>query len=165
MFKYIYGLWTTNKVLGPLSLRCWNILFIFSILYCNSWKTILIHHYSSKTLAINLKLRRNNRVEVKNFDQIYFHITYQICHLTLHHSKIKIVQNVIEQSIMFQVQLQIIRSISTSASRYGKRNFRKFQMFNKRGSRLFKEAQRENPQLDLLDSNIFTLRLLKNCIK
>lgn len=35
----------------------------------------------------------------------------------------------------------ITRGISTSAVRYGKRNFRKFQLFNKRGSRTFKQQQ------------------------
>ncbi|XP_045476436.1 39S ribosomal protein L41, mitochondrial [Harmonia axyridis] len=52
---------------------------------------------------------------------------------------------------MFSAQLQIIRSISTSAARHGKKNFRKFQLFNKRGNRLFKQNMRENPQPDLLD--------------
>ncbi|XP_044758764.1 39S ribosomal protein L41, mitochondrial [Coccinella septempunctata] len=52
---------------------------------------------------------------------------------------------------MFSVQLHLIRSISTSAPRHGKKNFRKFQLFNKRGSRLFKKNQIENPQPDLLD--------------
>ena len=43
----------------------------------------------------------------------------------------------------------ITRAISTSCARYGKRNFRKFEIKNKRGSKLFKqmqaESQYENP--------------------
>lgn len=41
---------------------------------------------------------------------------------------------------MFGTQL-IKRGISTSAVRNGKRNFRKFQLFNKRGTKLFKQQQ------------------------
>ncbi|XP_031830417.1 mitochondrial ribosomal protein L41 [Nomia melanderi] len=39
----------------------------------------------------------------------------------------------------------IRRQISTSSVCYGKRNFRKFLLYNKRGSRAFKEAQKKNP--------------------
>lgn len=39
----------------------------------------------------------------------------------------------------------ISRGISTSCARYGKRNFRKFPLINKRGSKLFKKMQTENP--------------------
>ncbi|XP_068907749.1 large ribosomal subunit protein mL41 [Tenebrio molitor] len=46
------------------------------------------------------------------------------------------------------VNLFIKRGISTSCARYGKRNFRKFPIFNKRGSRIFKE-QRKDPNYDL----------------
>ncbi|CAG9762472.1 unnamed protein product [Ceutorhynchus assimilis] len=40
------------------------------------------------------------------------------------------------------------RSISTTATNYGKRNFRKFQLFNKRGTRQFKkeQAQIQDPE-------------------
>uniref|UniRef100_A0A6M2DK53 Putative 39s ribosomal protein l41 mitochondrial agrilus planipennis n=1 Tax=Xenopsylla cheopis TaxID=163159 RepID=A0A6M2DK53_XENCH len=43
------------------------------------------------------------------------------------------------------------RSITTTAPTYGKRNFRKFLLYNKRGSRLFKKQQREsaNPLLPI----------------
>ncbi|XP_012273033.1 39S ribosomal protein L41, mitochondrial [Orussus abietinus] len=41
------------------------------------------------------------------------------------------------------------RGISTTCVCYGKRNFRKFQLYNKRGSRLFKEAQAKNPNPDI----------------
>ncbi|XP_050299832.1 39S ribosomal protein L41, mitochondrial [Anthonomus grandis grandis] len=44
------------------------------------------------------------------------------------------------------------RSISTTAANLGKKNFRKFQLFNKRGTRQFKKEQLENPDLDLFHS-------------
>lgn len=48
------------------------------------------------------------------------------------------------------VNFVIKRSISTSAVRNGKRNFRKFQLFNKRGHKVFKEQQRgPNPLLPI----------------
>ena len=44
--------------------------------------------------------------------------------------------------------LIIIRGISTTGASYGKRNFRKFLMYGKRGSRLHKEREAgPNPQL------------------
>ncbi|KAJ3659302.1 hypothetical protein Zmor_010998 [Zophobas morio] len=46
------------------------------------------------------------------------------------------------------VNLFFKRGISTSCARYGKRNFRKFPLFNKRGSKIFKE-QRKDPNYDL----------------
>ncbi|CAH0560077.1 unnamed protein product [Brassicogethes aeneus] len=45
--------------------------------------------------------------------------------------------------------LIITRGISTSCVRHGKRNFKKFSLFNKRGSRQYKEAQRNNPEPDI----------------
>ncbi|KAJ8686678.1 hypothetical protein QAD02_022472 [Eretmocerus hayati] len=42
----------------------------------------------------------------------------------------------------------VTRSLFTSCSRYGKRNFRKFDLKNKRGSRIFKKMQSENPDPD-----------------
>ncbi|KAF7287196.1 mitochondrial ribosomal protein L41 [Rhynchophorus ferrugineus] len=45
--------------------------------------------------------------------------------------------------------LIIKRSISTTATNFGKRNFRKFQLFNKRGSRQFKRQQAEKPDPDV----------------
>ncbi|XP_019865882.1 39S ribosomal protein L41, mitochondrial [Aethina tumida] len=47
------------------------------------------------------------------------------------------------------VNLIITRGISTSCVRNGKRNFRKFQLPNKRGSRQFKEARRLDPNPDI----------------
>lgn len=41
------------------------------------------------------------------------------------------------------------RGISTSCVCYGKRNFRKFLLYNKRGTRAFKEEQRTNPDCDI----------------
>lgn len=41
------------------------------------------------------------------------------------------------------------RYISTSSPLSGKRNFRKFPLYNKRGTRKFKEAQRKNPDPDV----------------
>ncbi|XP_014485777.1 PREDICTED: 39S ribosomal protein L41, mitochondrial [Dinoponera quadriceps] len=41
------------------------------------------------------------------------------------------------------------RSIATSCVCHGKRNFRKFLLYNKRGSRQFKEAQMKNPDPDI----------------
>ncbi|XP_058116735.1 large ribosomal subunit protein mL41 [Anopheles ziemanni] len=41
----------------------------------------------------------------------------------------------------------IRRGISTSASLAGKRNFRKFLLYNKRGTRIFKQQRAENPDL------------------
>jgi len=40
---------------------------------------------------------------------------------------------------------QFIRSISTSSCACGKRNFKKFPLYNKRGSREFKAQQTKNP--------------------
>ena len=37
------------------------------------------------------------------------------------------------------------RFFFTSSIQFGKRNFRKFQLFNKRGTRQFKESQKINP--------------------
>lgn len=45
--------------------------------------------------------------------------------------------------------LIIKRCISTTAVNNGKRNFRKFMIYNKRGSRIFKEQQKENPDPDI----------------
>ncbi|XP_032677537.1 39S ribosomal protein L41, mitochondrial isoform X1 [Odontomachus brunneus] len=41
------------------------------------------------------------------------------------------------------------RGIATSCVCHGKRNFRKFLLYNKRGSRQFKEAQAKNPDPDI----------------
>ncbi|XP_049784615.1 39S ribosomal protein L41, mitochondrial isoform X3 [Schistocerca cancellata] len=41
------------------------------------------------------------------------------------------------------------RFLSLSSTRYGKRNFRKFLLHNKRGTRLFKKAQTEKPDPDI----------------
>ncbi|EFA02474.1 large ribosomal subunit protein mL41 [Tribolium castaneum] len=46
------------------------------------------------------------------------------------------------------VNLFIKRGISTSCARFGKRNFRKFPIYNKRGSKIFKEM-RKDPNYDL----------------
>lgn len=43
----------------------------------------------------------------------------------------------------------ISRRISTSSACYGKRNFRKFLLYNKRGSRSFKQEQTTNPDCDI----------------
>jgi len=43
----------------------------------------------------------------------------------------------------------IQRGISTSCACHGKRNFRKFQIINKRGPREFKEKQAKNPDPDI----------------
>lgn len=50
------------------------------------------------------------------------------------------------------------RSIATSCVCYGKRNFRKFLLYNKRGSRQFKKEQTENPDPDVpIDSKLMFL--------
>ncbi|XP_063230132.1 large ribosomal subunit protein mL41 [Bacillus rossius redtenbacheri] len=43
----------------------------------------------------------------------------------------------------------VCRCFSTSLARHGKRNFRKFPLFNKRGTRLFKQRQAANPDPDM----------------
>lgn len=43
----------------------------------------------------------------------------------------------------------IRRGISTTPVREGKRNFRKFPLYNKRGTRQFKEEQKINPDPDI----------------
>ncbi|XP_024226329.1 39S ribosomal protein L41, mitochondrial [Bombus impatiens] len=43
----------------------------------------------------------------------------------------------------------VTRQISTSASCHGKRNFRMIQIFNKRGSRAYKEARAKDPNCDI----------------
>lgn len=48
-------------------------------------------------------------------------------------------------AIMAGTCLILKRSISTSCSLYGKRNFRKFPLYNKRGHRIFKENQAKSP--------------------
>ncbi|RZB40150.1 39S ribosomal protein L41, mitochondrial, partial [Asbolus verrucosus] len=48
-------------------------------------------------------------------------------------------------------------TISTSCVRCGKRNFKKFSIFNKRGSRIFKE-QRMDPNYDLPHDSIFLVK-------
>ncbi|XP_017775155.1 PREDICTED: 39S ribosomal protein L41, mitochondrial [Nicrophorus vespilloides] len=50
---------------------------------------------------------------------------------------------------MSYVNLIIKRSISTSSIREGKRNFKKFSLHNKRGSRIFKQMQAENPDPEM----------------
>nr|SVE93376.1 EOG090X0IZW [Moina brachiata] len=45
--------------------------------------------------------------------------------------------------------LQVIRRISTSSCACGKRNFKKFPLYNKRGTRQFKASQAENPHPDV----------------
>ncbi|XP_018579481.1 39S ribosomal protein L41, mitochondrial [Anoplophora glabripennis] len=47
------------------------------------------------------------------------------------------------------VNFIIKRSLSTTTVRHGKRNFRKFPIYNKRGSRNFKLQQSENPDPDV----------------
>ncbi|GJQ81512.1 hypothetical protein Trydic_g14665 [Trypoxylus dichotomus] len=47
------------------------------------------------------------------------------------------------------LNLIIKRGISTTAVREGKRNFKKFSLYNKRGTRLFKQQQTENPDPDI----------------
>jgi len=50
------------------------------------------------------------------------------------------------------------RGIATSCIRHGKRNFRKFLLYNKRGSRNFKKQQTENPDPDIpIDSKLLFL--------
>lgn len=44
---------------------------------------------------------------------------------------------------------QLVRHISTTAQACGKRNFRKFPLYNKRGTRDFKKAQAKNPHPDV----------------
>uniref|UniRef100_A0A6P7FKS8 39S ribosomal protein L41, mitochondrial n=1 Tax=Diabrotica virgifera virgifera TaxID=50390 RepID=A0A6P7FKS8_DIAVI len=46
---------------------------------------------------------------------------------------------------MSSVNFFIKRSLSTTSIRYGKRNFRKFPIYNKRGTRIFKQQQMQNP--------------------
>ncbi|OXU21699.1 hypothetical protein TSAR_014077 [Trichomalopsis sarcophagae] len=46
---------------------------------------------------------------------------------------------------MSVANLIITRGISTSCARYGKRNFKKFTLINKRGTRIFKKMQAEDP--------------------
>lgn len=43
----------------------------------------------------------------------------------------------------------ISRSISTTSVRNGKRNFKKFSLYNKRGTRIFKKQQAENPDPEI----------------
>ncbi|KAJ8950987.1 hypothetical protein NQ318_006371 [Aromia moschata] len=47
------------------------------------------------------------------------------------------------------VNILIKRSICTTSVRNGKRNFRKFPIYNKRGSKIFKQQQQENPDPDV----------------
>lgn len=45
------------------------------------------------------------------------------------------------------------RGISTTAICYGKRNFKKFSIYGKRGTRIFKQQQHENPDPELPDNS------------
>ncbi|XP_022912775.1 large ribosomal subunit protein mL41 [Onthophagus taurus] len=45
--------------------------------------------------------------------------------------------------------LIIKRGITTTAVREGKRNFKKFSLYNKRGTRIFKKQQSQNPDPDV----------------
>lgn len=47
------------------------------------------------------------------------------------------------------VGLVINRSLSISAVAFGKRNFRKFLVYGKRGTRQFKEEMQKNPDPEL----------------
>ncbi|XP_058797256.1 large ribosomal subunit protein mL41 [Phymastichus coffea] len=55
---------------------------------------------------------------------------------------------IIKLPTMSVVNLIITRGISTTCSRLGKRNFRKFELINKRGTKIFKKQQMENPSPD-----------------
>ena len=44
---------------------------------------------------------------------------------------------------------QFVRGISTTACACGKRNFRKFPIYNKRGTKAFKAKQAKNPHPDV----------------
>lgn len=46
---------------------------------------------------------------------------------------------------MHLVNCILRRNLSLSTVRYGKKNFRKFPLYNKRGTRIFKQQQMENP--------------------
>ncbi|KAJ9589298.1 hypothetical protein L9F63_017491, partial [Diploptera punctata] len=46
----------------------------------------------------------------------------------------------------YAFSLQQCRYISTTVTCYGKRNFKKFSIYNKRGSRAFKQKQSKNPE-------------------
>ncbi|XP_033320914.2 mitochondrial ribosomal protein L41 [Megalopta genalis] len=50
---------------------------------------------------------------------------------------------------MASTRMIINRQISTSSVCHGKRNFRKFLLYNKRGSRSFKHEQATNPDFDI----------------
>ncbi|CAH1110541.1 unnamed protein product [Psylliodes chrysocephalus] len=50
---------------------------------------------------------------------------------------------------MSLINMIIKRSIFTTARNCGKRNFRKFPLYNKRGSKVFKQQQIENPNSDI----------------
>lgn len=58
---------------------------------------------------------------------------------------------------MSVANLMIIRGISTTSCSLGKRNFRKFQILNKRGTRIFKQQQVENPRDDYPVDSEFNL--------
>ncbi|KAJ8968313.1 hypothetical protein NQ317_007563 [Molorchus minor] len=48
------------------------------------------------------------------------------------------------------INLFIKRSISTSSIRNGKRNFRKFPLYEKRGTQIFRQQQKDNPDPDFI---------------
>lgn len=53
-------------------------------------------------------------------------------------------------NIIKSTPFQIVkRSISTSSVDYGKRNFRKFLLYNKRGTALYKKTRAQNPEPDI----------------
>nr|SVE89018.1 EOG090X0IZW [Daphnia sinensis]SVE89639.1 EOG090X0IZW [Daphnia sinensis]SVE91520.1 EOG090X0IZW [Daphnia sinensis]SVE92146.1 EOG090X0IZW [Daphnia sinensis] len=54
-----------------------------------------------------------------------------------------------EPSVLSLLGKQFVRGISTSVCACGKRNFKKFPIFNKRGTRDFKARQAKNPHPDV----------------
>nr|SVE76143.1 EOG090X0IZW [Daphnia hispanica] len=54
-----------------------------------------------------------------------------------------------ELNVLSLLGKQFVRRISTSACACGKRNFKKFPIFNKRGTRDFKARQAKNPHPDV----------------
>nr|SVE77988.1 EOG090X0IZW [Daphnia lumholtzi] len=54
-----------------------------------------------------------------------------------------------EPNVLSLLGKQFVRGISTSVCACGKRNFKKFPIFNKRGTREFKARQAKNPHPDV----------------
>jgi hypothetical protein len=66
---------------------------------------------------------------------------------------------------MSMTNLIISRGITTSLSRYGKRVFSKFLLYNKKGTKLLKQKQAVNPDKEILIESKLQFDNINNLLK